>query len=211
MKKIIIFLVTIYIQNCVAAQKISVQQVITINGYSAINTSSGISSQGGFGWQAGVVASVPIYKKWQFEAGILYEYSKYAIDGYFTVENNNHIFKQIPASYTQHMLYMNAINIPVKLKLDVGNDFIIGAGLVNSIYGTSVSKYKTGQDKFETVSKDFKKFQIAPIVGFEKHFKRGKSFFAVGGDVRYQLTSFTNTKSFNPLSYNIRLQFPIFN
>ncbi|MCZ2223032.1 MAG: hypothetical protein LC122_05315 [Chitinophagales bacterium] len=213
MKKVGIILLFIIVSFHAAAQKnkkLNIEQVITINGYSLTNLSKGMTNQGGFGWQAGVVASYKIGRKNYIELGLLYEMSKHFINGYFITENGKNIFKEIPIDYRQHVLYMNALQIPLLIKIKIDDNLFLGGGIMSSIYYSVVSKYKIEQDKYEVVNNGIQKFQLSPILGIERRFKHGKDFFAVGFDTRYQVTSFTTNNSFKPLTYNIRLQFPIF-
>jgi hypothetical protein len=108
---------------------------------------SGIDRDGEFNYQSGLGMSFHLKPGIILQTGIVYQWSKFSMDGYFTVENNNTIFKQTPAHYKQHSLIIERINLPLKVKKVFDEQAATGVGIINSYIVSSASKYKIDDSK----------------------------------------------------------------
>lgn len=193
----------------VSSKKVRVEQITSINGSIPIGLPDDISHEGATGYQFGFVAAIPFSDKWKFEAGLISRHNKFWMDGYFTKENNANVFKPTPSNFNQHTLYLQAIDLPVNIKMFLDSTVSLGLGIEASYYTSAVSRYKVGQSRFEIGDINFKRFQVSPSFLLDFKLRTRRSYLILGGDIQYQVTSFAKNKSFHPLIYGLRFQVPV--
>lgn len=190
--------------------KIEFDYLFSFGGAIAIGLPSGIDRDGGFNFQSGFGIVVPLKKDYLLQTGLSYQWSKFSLDGYFTKENNNIVFKQTPSNYKQHLMILDRITLPLKIKKVFEDKAMIGAGITGSYIISSTSRYKIADSKFEVKEVLFDRFHISPVLDLDIKIPGSSNRTVFGASVQYQLTSFTDTRSFKPLCLEMRFQTRLF-
>lgn len=213
MKKLLIFVCLLHYQIVSVSQtknKIEIDYLFSFGSVVAAGLPSEIDRDGGFNLQSGLGIDVPLKKNYLFQTGLSYQWSKFSLDGYFTIENNHTVFKQTPPNYKQHSLIIDRITLPLKIKKVFEDKAMIGAGITGSYIISSTSKYKIADSKFEVKEVLFDRFHVSPVLDVDIKIPGSFSRTVIGASVQYQVTSFTDNRSFKPLCLEMRIQTRLF-